>query len=64
MRAKKFGKPLTIALDPEVYDRVKQITDDEKRSMADWVREAIDRVLNESRTANSTKEGNNNGHRI
>ena len=64
MRIARFSKPLTIALDPEVFDRIKQITDDEKRSMADWVRSAIDSVLNESRTANSTKEGNNNGHRI
>ena len=64
MREAKFSKPLTIALDPEVYDRVKQITDDEKRSMADWVREAIDRVLDENSAANLVKEGNSNEHGI
>ena len=64
MRIARFSKPLTIALHPEVFDRIKQITDDEKRSMADWVRAAIDRVLNESSTANLVKEGNSNEHGI
>jgi hypothetical protein len=45
MRIARFRKPLTIALDPGVYDRVKQITDEENRSMADWVREAVDEAL-------------------
>ena len=64
MRTRKFSKPLTIAFHPEVFDRIKQITDDEKRSMADWVRAAIDRVLNESSSASSIKEGTKNEHRI
>jgi hypothetical protein len=64
MRIARFSKPLTIALHPEVFDRVKQITDDERRSMADWVRAAIDRVLNESSTANLVKEDKSNGHGI
>jgi hypothetical protein len=64
MRAKKFSKPLTIALHPEAFDRIKQITDIQARSMADWVRAAIDRVLDESCTASSIKEGIKNEHRI
>ena len=64
MREAKFSKPLTIALHPVVYDRVKQITDVQSRSMADWVREAIDRVLDENSTATSFKEDKSNEHRI
>jgi predicted DNA-binding protein len=45
MRIARFSKPLTIALHPEVFDRVKQITDNERRSMADWIREAVDAAL-------------------
>ena len=47
MRTTRFSKPLTIALHPEVFDRVKQITDVQARSMADWVREAVDQVLSD-----------------
>jgi predicted transcriptional regulator len=45
MREAKFRKPLTIALHPEVFARVKQITDQERRSLADWIREAVDEAL-------------------
>jgi hypothetical protein len=63
MRIAKFSKPLTIALHPEVFDRVKQITDDEKRSMADWVREAVDQSLGRqtAEQADVTKQSNRNG---
>ena len=44
MRIARFSKPLTIALHPEVFDRIKEITDKEQRSMADWVREAVDQA--------------------
>jgi hypothetical protein len=64
MRIARFNKPLTIALHPEAFDRIKDITDLERRSMADWVRAAIDCVLDESSSASSIKEGNKNEHRI
>ena len=63
MRIRRFSKPLTIALHPEVFDRVKQITDDEKRSMADWVREAVDQSLRrqEADLVDVPKQPNRNG---
>lgn len=63
MRIARFSKPLTIALHPEVFDRVKQITDDEKRSMADWVREAVDQALRRQETnlIDVEKQPNRNG---
>jgi predicted transcriptional regulator len=63
MRIRRFSKPLTIALHPEVFGRVKQITDDEKRSMADWVREAVDQSLRRQETdlVDVAKRPNRNG---
>jgi hypothetical protein len=45
MKIAKFTKPLTIALHPEVYEEIKQITDDKKISMAEWVREVMEKAL-------------------
>jgi predicted DNA-binding protein len=50
MRTKRFSKPLTIALNPEAFDQIKQITDAQARSMADWVREAVDQALRRQET--------------
>lgn len=63
MREARFSKALTIALHPEVFDRVKQITDDEKRSMADWIREVVDHALSEpnAEQADVTKRSSVNG---
>ena len=38
MRQAKFTKPLTIALSPEVYDVLKEISDADRVSMAECVR--------------------------
>jgi tartrate dehydratase alpha subunit/fumarate hydratase class I-like protein len=46
MRTAKFKKQLTIALPPDHYDQIKQITDDEQISMAQWVRQAVATALN------------------
>ena len=45
MREAKFTKSLTVALPIDVYQKIKEITDDEKISMAQWVRRAVNRVL-------------------
>ena len=45
MREAKFTKSLTVALPIDVYQKIKQITDDEKISMAQWVRRAIHTAL-------------------
>jgi predicted DNA-binding protein len=41
MRQSQYSKALTIALPPEHFERIKQITDDNQTSMAQWVREAV-----------------------
>ena len=45
MREAKFTKSLTVALPIDVYQKIKQITDDEKISMAQWVRRAVNLAL-------------------
>jgi len=45
MKTAKFTKALTIALHPDVYERIKRITDVEQISMAEWVRHVLERVL-------------------
>ena len=63
MRTRKFSKALTIALHPESFDRIKQITDVQARSMADWVREAVDQALRRQETdlVDMGKQPNRNG---
>jgi hypothetical protein len=41
MRTSKFTKALTIALPPEHFEQIKQITDEQQVSIAEWVREAV-----------------------
>jgi hypothetical protein len=45
MREAQFVKSLTVALSVDVYQKIKEITDDEKISMAQWVRRAINQAL-------------------
>jgi hypothetical protein len=45
MREAKFTKSLTVALPIVVYQKIKEITDDEKISMAQWVRRAVNLAL-------------------
>ena len=45
MREAQFVKSLTVALPVDVYQKIKEITDDEKISMAQWVRRAIRTAL-------------------
>ena len=45
MREAKFTKSLTVALPIDVYQKIKEITDDEKISMAQWVRQTVNMAL-------------------
>ena len=45
MRKSQFSKALTIALPPDHFEQIKQITDDQRISMAEWVRDAVDAAL-------------------
>ena len=64
MRYAKFTKPLTIALSPEVYDVLKEISDAGRISMAECVREILskmvaphlDRDKNQSKSSDKREE--------
>jgi tartrate dehydratase alpha subunit/fumarate hydratase class I-like protein len=45
MKVAEFTKSLSVALPIDVYQKIKEITDDEKISMAQWVRRAISEIL-------------------
>ena len=45
MKIAQFTKPMTVALRPEIFDQIKRVTDDQKISMAEWVREAVEASL-------------------
>lgn len=45
MRKARFKRQLTIAISPEHFEQIKQITDAEQTIMAEWVRDAVDAAL-------------------
>ena len=55
MKEALFTKSLTVAMSPDVYEKIKKFTDEEKISMAEWVREAVETALK-----TNLKEGSNN----
>jgi predicted HicB family RNase H-like nuclease len=40
-----FTKPMTVTVRPDVYKRLKAVTDRQEISIADWIRTAIDKAL-------------------
>jgi hypothetical protein len=49
MRVARFEKALTIALELEVYGQIQRITDEQRISMAEWVRNAINTALKKAK---------------
>jgi hypothetical protein len=45
MRKAKFQKQLTIAISPEHFEQIKQITDQEEISLAEFCRKALATAL-------------------
>ena len=45
MKEAMYVKSLSVALSVDVYQKIKEITDDEKISMAQWVRRAVNMAL-------------------
>ena len=49
MKQAVFVKSLTVALNPEVHEQIKAITDDRHISMGEWVRAAVEAALNNNK---------------
>ena len=45
MKTAQFTKSLTVSMRPEVFDQIKQITDEKHISIGEWVRDAIETSL-------------------
>jgi predicted HicB family RNase H-like nuclease len=45
MKTATFTKSLTVSLRPEVFDQIKQITDENQISIGQWVRDAVELAL-------------------
>jgi predicted DNA-binding protein len=45
MKYARFNKPLTIALENEIYQQIKDISEKQRISMAEWVREMLAKAL-------------------
>jgi hypothetical protein len=58
MRTSTFNKALCVAFESEVYQKIKTITDQKKISMAEWVRTAVQKVL-EMEKLNATEDQSN-----
>ena len=52
MRIRQFSNSLSVALSLDHWEQIKQITDEQQISMAQWVRDAIAAAL----TINQPKE--------
>ena len=52
MKTATFTKALTVSLRPEVFEKIKEITDEKKISIGEWVRDAVAAAL----TTNQPKE--------
>ena len=48
MKQAVYTKSLTIAVSPEQYDQIKDITDEKGISMGEWVRDAVEVSLKNS----------------
>ena len=54
MITKQYTKALTFALPPEHFEQIKQITDKQQISIAEWVRDAVAMALNNTKREEDT----------
>jgi metal-responsive CopG/Arc/MetJ family transcriptional regulator len=45
MKTAQYTKSLTVSLRPEIFEKIKRITDEKQISLGEWVRDAVDAVL-------------------
>ena len=45
MKKKVFTKTMTVTIEEAVFETIKEITDKEEISISEWIREAINRRL-------------------
>ena len=55
MRVRQFSNSLSVALSPDHWDQIKEITDKRQISMSQWVREAIAAALDKNQQKEDLK---------
>jgi hypothetical protein len=58
MKEACFTKALTVAFSPEIYLKIKEITDAKKIAMGEWVRIAAEKALAERDYVECLERGN------
>ena len=57
MKKKLYTRPLSITLSEEMFDQIKEITDQEGIALSDYVREALQEKLNSKNTIIKKENG-------
>ncbi len=60
MKEALYTESLTIALKPEQYRQIKEITDAKRISMGQWVRDAVEAALKNNKTGEAREITNGN----
>jgi hypothetical protein len=60
MREACFTKALTVAFSEEIYLKIKEITDQKRISMGEWVRIAAEKALADTEYIKCLEGGNKN----
>lgn len=58
MRKRQFTRSLSVALSEEHFELIKQLTDEEQISMAEWVRNVVAEKLNKIQQEETNNETN------
>ena len=55
MKKKIYTRPVSVVLSQETFDQIQEITDREDIAISDYIREAIQEKLNETKHNNNRK---------
>ena len=55
MKVAQFTKSLTVAMRPEAFDQIKEISDEMQISMAEWVRHVLEGSFNNTKSKEENK---------
>ena len=60
MKKKIYTRPVSVVLSQETFDQIEEITDREDIAISDYIREAIQEKLNETKHNNKRKGDSKN----
>ncbi len=60
MKTAQYTKSLTVSMQPETFEQIKEITDAKRISMGQWVRDAVEAALKNNKTGEAREITNGN----